>query len=110
MAVKRNWDRPDRVSECCKEGCHNERGTTKQGIISVHCQWHTDEWQMRLDRIEQAHPVPEAVFTTPDPAPVRTQVTVTNAPPPLYDVGPCSRCHQAARAWPDHLCEDCRRG
>jgi hypothetical protein len=110
VAVKQGWDRPDRASECCKAGCHNFRGTTRDGIASVHCQWHTDEWQMRLDAITQAHPVPEAVFAPPPPPVRQTAAAVAIPAGPLTDAQACTRCHQAPRDWPDSLCEDCRRG
>jgi hypothetical protein len=105
VAVSTGWDR---TTQCCKAGCHNDRGRTSDGVESLSCQYHTDLWEARLRRLENDHStgyrsstrVQPVEFVTPTPPPVA----------PLDDAQLCSRCHQQVREWPDHLCEECRRG
>lgn len=101
--IKRNWDRPDLAGTCVKGECRNERGRTQDGVPSVHCDYHTQEWELRLATLAERHkrtrPTPVA-FKPPPPPPM----------PVLSDAEACFQCHQAPRDWPDRLCEDCRRG
>lgn len=101
--VKRNWDR---TNQCCRADCVNPRGSTRDGVASMHCQMHTDEWQIRLDALAAKHPASwDDVDERPRHAPV-----FTPPPPLLADVGVCAHCGSAPRDFPDNLCEECRRG
>lgn len=106
--LETRWD--DKVDECCMPGCTNKRGVTSDGIASLQCQWHVDTWELRLSRLAHDHrndkrrmrprPTVQPVFGHRVPLPVG----------PLTDEQRCSRCGQAPREFPDHLCEECRRG
>ncbi len=95
-------------TSCAKPSCGNDRGRTRDGVTSVFCQYHTDAWQLRLDSLQAAHPLTPRVAAELERDSRRP---LFRPPPPvLSDAAPCTRCHQAERAWPDHLCEECRRG
>lgn len=105
MAVKRGWDRPG-TTVCCKAGCSNDRGRTKDGVASVMCDFHTKAWELRLSRLEERYPGQVA----PDKPVYRTTPVFTPPSGPMTDGQLCARCHLQTRDFPDNLCEDCRRG
>lgn len=109
LAVATGWDRTTR---CCKEGCTNPRGKTSAGLPSLSCQYHTDQWEARLRQVIADHgsTPPDAFRPSTRVQPV--QFTPPTPPPsgPLDDAQLCSRCGMYPREFPDHLCEECRRG
>lgn len=108
--VERGWDTR---GVCCKAGCGRRLGITADGIQSVHCQKHTEEWEARLSILqERVGPPP------PDPVDVAVQFAAPSRRPEVafaIDVPPpprpmCDRCQEAPAQAHDQLCEECRRG
>lgn len=105
QGVKWRWD--ERTTVCVKEGCDNPRGTTSEGVTSLSCQPHTDEWEQRMANLAaglrmDGQPRKRPRYTSPITPPF------TPPRPVLSDEEMCVRCHQAVRNFPDRLCEECR--